>query len=44
MYMMDSNTIQQDLKAADADYSSTIERLIIKHAELRGKRPGSDVG
>jgi hypothetical protein len=43
MYMMDTKTIQNDLKAADDDYCTSIERLITKHAELRGKRPGGDM-
>lgn len=44
MYMMDMKTIQSDLKAADEDYRTSVERLITKHAELRGKRPGGDLG
>jgi hypothetical protein len=44
MYMMDMKTIQTDLKAADDDYRTSVERLITKHAELRGKRPGGDLG
>jgi hypothetical protein len=44
MYMMDMKTIQTDLKAADEDYCTSVERLITKHAELRGKRPGGDLG
>lgn len=40
MYMLDSQTVQQDLKAADEDFSNTITRIIDRHAELRGKRPG----
>jgi hypothetical protein len=44
MYMMDMKTIQADLKAADEDYRTSVERLITKHAELRGKRPGGDPG
>jgi hypothetical protein len=43
MYMMETKTIQSDLKAADEDYCASVERLINKHAELRGKRPGSDI-
>jgi hypothetical protein len=43
MYMMDMKTIQSDLKAADEDYRTSVECLIIKHAELRGKRPGGDL-
>jgi hypothetical protein len=44
MYMMDTKTIQADLKAVDDDYRTSVERLITKHAELRGKRPGGDLG
>jgi hypothetical protein len=44
MYMMDMKTIQADLKAADDDYRASVERLITKHAELRGKRPGGELG
>lgn len=44
MYMMDMKTIQTDLKAADDDYRTSVERLITKHAELRRKRPGGDLG
>ncbi len=44
MYMMDAKTIQADLKAADNDYCASIEKLITKHAELRGNRPGGDLG
>ena len=44
MYMMDLKTIQADLKAADEDYRTSVERLITKHAELRGKRPGGETG
>jgi glucan phosphoethanolaminetransferase (alkaline phosphatase superfamily) len=43
MYMMDMKTIQSDLKAADEDYCTSVERLITKHSELRGKRPGGDL-
>jgi hypothetical protein len=38
MYMLDEKTIQQDLKSADNDFVTNIEKLINKHAELRGKR------
>lgn len=44
MYVLDSQTVQQEIKAADDDYSQTVERLIARHAELRGKRPGGDPG
>jgi hypothetical protein len=38
MYMMDPATIQQDLKSAENDYTRAIERIISRHAQLRGKR------
>ena len=44
MYIQDLKTVQQELKDADEDYRKTIELLITKHAELRGKRPGGDLG
>lgn len=44
MYMTDSRTIQEDLKAADEDYRKTVERLITRHAELRTKRPDGHPG
>ncbi len=44
MYMLDTKAIQTDLKAADEDYCTSVERLITKHAELRRKRPGGDLG
>lgn len=40
MYMQDPKTVQQELKAADADYQKSIESIITKHAELRKQRPG----
>jgi hypothetical protein len=40
MYMTDPATVQADLKAAEDDFRVSVERLIAKHAELRGKRPG----
>jgi hypothetical protein len=43
MYVLDSKMVQQEIKAADDDYSKTVERLIARHAELRGKRPGGDI-
>lgn len=43
MYMQNQDTIQAELKAATDDYSNTVERLINKHAELRGKRSGGDL-
>jgi len=40
MYISNKETVQQDLKAANDDYSRMIERLINKHASLRAKLPG----
>lgn len=40
MYMVDARTVQAELKAAEDDFRSSVERLIAQHAELRGKRPG----
>lgn len=40
MYMTDPKTAQTELKAAEDDFRASVERLIAKHAELRGKRPG----
>jgi hypothetical protein len=44
MYIQDPKTVQQELKAADDDYRTNIESLITKHGELRGKRPGGELG
>jgi hypothetical protein len=44
MYMNNINTIQSDLKSATDDYSSMVEELINKHAELHGNRPGAKPG
>lgn len=41
MYMQDPKTVQAELKAAEDDFRTSIESLIAKHAELRGKRPGT---
>ncbi len=43
MYMQDQKTIQSDVKAATDDYCAMIERIIDKHAEMRGKRPGAEL-
>jgi hypothetical protein len=32
--------VQADLKAAEDDFGTSVEKLITRHAELRGKRPG----
>jgi hypothetical protein len=37
MYMLDTATIQADLKAAGDDYADMVERLIEKHASLRAE-------
>lgn len=42
MYLQDPKTVQTDLKAAEDDFRTSIESLIAKHAELRGKRPGTN--
>lgn len=42
MYMQDPKTVQTELKAAEDDFRTSIESLIAKHAELRGKRPGTN--
>jgi hypothetical protein len=43
MYIQDVNTVQAELKQANDDFVEGVERLIDKHAALRGKRPGSDL-
>jgi hypothetical protein len=40
LYIMDRSTAQQDLEQANQDAIQELERLIDKHAERRGKRPG----
>jgi hypothetical protein len=40
MYMTDPKTVQAELKAAEDDFRTSVESLIAKSAELRGKRPG----
>ena len=37
--MIDQSTVQKDLQEAIQDATSEIEKIIDKHAELRGKRP-----
>lgn len=39
MYLADPKTVQTELKAAEDDFRASVEALIAKHAELRGKRP-----
>jgi hypothetical protein len=41
MYIQDTNTVQADLKLATDDFAVSVERLIDKHAALRGQRPGT---
>lgn len=43
MYISDKDNVQIELKAAADDFSSMVERLIEKHAKLRGKRPGVEI-
>jgi hypothetical protein len=42
MYLSNPQTVGADLKAAENDFRASVESLITKHAELRGKRPGTD--
>lgn len=39
MYMSDSKTVQVELKGADDDFRTSVERLIARHTEARAKRP-----
>ena len=39
MYMSDPATIQADLRAAEADFQASVEKLIMQHATLREQRP-----
>jgi hypothetical protein len=40
MYVLDASTVQQELAAADQDFTSSVEKLIERHAKLRNTRPG----
>jgi hypothetical protein len=40
VYMLEQSTFQKDLQEATRDATSEIEKMIAKHAELSGKRPG----
>jgi hypothetical protein len=40
MYMSDPKSAQAELKDAEDDFRASVEKLITRHAELRGKRPG----
>jgi hypothetical protein len=44
MYMLRQETIQEDLKAAEADYSDLVQKIIEKHAAMRGKRIRPEAG
>jgi hypothetical protein len=37
--IMNEETVLEDIQAAGKDASDELERLIVKHAEIRGKRP-----
>jgi NTE family protein len=41
MYITDPKAVQAELKAAENDFRTSIERLTARHAELRGQRPGA---
>lgn len=43
MYISDKANVQVELKAAADDFSSMVEKLIEKHAQLRGKRSGAEL-
>jgi hypothetical protein len=38
--MMDQATVQKDLQEATQEATNAIEKIIAKHAEVSGKRPG----
>lgn len=40
LYLSDPATVQQDLRTAEQDFRASVEQLITRHAELRGRRPG----
>ena len=40
VYIQDRDTIQEDLRKAERDFSKSIGALIDKHAASRGNRPG----
>jgi hypothetical protein len=40
VYMLEQKTFQKDLQEATQDATNEIEKMIAKHAELSGKRPG----
>ena len=39
-YMMDQATVQKDIQEATRDATNEIDKIIAKHAEVSGKRPG----
>ena len=42
MYMSDPATIQAELRAAEADFQASVEKLIAQHATLRERRPSGE--
>jgi hypothetical protein len=42
MYMSDPATIQADLRAAEADFQASVQKLIAQHATLREQRPSGE--
>ena len=44
VYAMDQQTVQQDLSSAIKESSDEIDRLVQRHAELAGRRPGNEAG
>jgi hypothetical protein len=44
MYLSNNDTIQEDLKNAQNDFSNMIEYIIDKHASMNNKRAGSNLG
>lgn len=43
-YMFDQKTVQQDLHAATQDAVQELDKLLDKHAQLTGRRPGAKDG
>jgi hypothetical protein len=44
MYARNADTVQADVQAAAEAYYTTVQQLVDRHAALREKRPGADVG
>jgi hypothetical protein len=40
VYLLEQSTFQKDLQEATRDATGEIEKMIAKHAELSGRRPG----